>query len=426
LTLFVAAGRTVILIALALGCLWVSAWSALLARADWLCAHPTSSEVAEEIRLDPLNGYIWSLNAERLENDNRPDAAEGAWRRAIERDARNPEYRLRLALLLERRGATGVSEGILLQGAALNQTWLPRWTLVNFYLRHGRRLDASRWTREALLRASDDVTGLFSALDDAAIRVDDLLPPNRRVLASLIDYRLRTNNVAGLELPCLRLASLIPRAAPDWPGVEAPHWRSTRFPANESEKWVLIAAVDRLADAGDGAAALRVWNTLAAGRVLPTTMSTAQSPVVNSRFGRPLQNGGLDWTPEPGDGYAVDGPPESNDLQVTLSGSQPEAVGVLRQRVIFPPGRARRFVVESRTEGLSPRNGLCWRVRNRGVALADVPVPASDSWIRSSVDVPAQPYGAIVTIELACSREAGTVRAQGVAHFRYVSLEPLP
>ncbi len=314
---------------------------------------------------------------------------------------------------------------MLLGAAAQNRTWLPRWALVNFYLRHDRNDEATRWAREALLRAADDVSGLFAALDGAGIPIDSLLPPNRRVAVSLIGYRLRTNDVAGLEPACARLASLIPRSPPAWPGLDARPWRGSPYPADAWESSSLLSSAGRLLDAEEGAAAVRVWNTFALRGVLKTTPSTPQSPVVNSRFELPLQNGGLDWIVEPGAGWSLYTPPESDGLEVSLSGSQPETAQLLYQRVALPHGRAWGLVIESRTGGLASLNGLRWELCTRDATLATVAVPASDSWVQSRALIPAMTNDAVVTLSLAYTRAPGTVRAQGEAYFRRVTLEPV-
>ena len=111
----------------------------LTARADWLRGMRTPANIAQSLRLDPLNPSGWTLHADSLEQEGRFGEAEQAWRKALAFNRRDGEAWMRTVLLLERRGAVHDSERCLLEAAQVSRTWLPRWALVSFYARHGRK-----------------------------------------------------------------------------------------------------------------------------------------------------------------------------------------------------------------------------------------------------------------------------------------------
>ncbi len=415
--------KRIVYAALALVCPAAAVYWALLARADWLRSDPSPQHVAAAIRLDPLNGYGHTLQAEQLENDGRQKEAEAAWERAVSVDPRDAESWIRLGLLQENRGLIADAEGSFLRAAAVSNTWYPRWAMVNFYLRHERTADARKWARLALERGSDDVVGLFGMLDRGGIGIEELLPRNRRVLAKYIEYRLRTPDGGVPEQAARALAGLIPDAPATWPGAEPPGWARRGDPCNSWERTLLFAVADRLLDAGDGRGAVAYWNELAARKIVPEQWNAAL-PVVNGRFRNAPGGGGLDWRLASVPGVEIRADPDSGEVAVSLDGHQPQGADLVMERVFLPAGVPFRVAVESRTAGLGGQNGLEWQVRDvRGVPLASVPVRPSDEWMRSGGAVAAAAEDRVVQLVLLYRRVVGTVRAEGSARFRFAIME---
>jgi hypothetical protein len=410
----------------------VIAHSFVLARAARLRSQAARGTIETAIRLDPENGYGYTIRAEYLERDGRLAEAEQAWREALRHDPRAAEYRIRLALLLEDRGDLAGSEACLLQAAAVSETWLPRWALVNFYARHGRREDCFRWARLALARAGDDMSGIFPGLEAAgaseAFILDRLLPRNRYVMLDYLGYCLRHSDSAAVEAAAMRLAALIPQSIPDWPGTEVRLWYRSIYPCEAAERETLLRAVDRLLDAGEPDAALRLWNVLGDRGIVSAGRWTANDPVVDARFThRPLGTG-LDWRIAAIDGVDIEVATEPGEMVVQLSGDQPETADLAWQRIYLPAGSSYRLDVESRTTGLGAENGLDWEIRDAAgrAVVQTVPVTPSAGWWRSRANVAASASGRELYLVLHCSRQFGAVRAEGTAEFRLVALERLP
>jgi len=393
----------------------------MLAHADWLRGHPSEANIEAAVDADPINSQGYMLRAERLELANRPGVARVAWRDAASRDERNPAAWIQLGLSSESQGDANDAERCFLRAADVSRTWLPRWNLVNFYLRHNRPGDARQWARLAFERASDDVPGLFAALETAGVEVEPLLPNNRPVLAAYIIHRLRSRpppHKAGLAL-----LKLIPESAVAWPGAESPLSFIRRTHCTKAERTALVGIVNALLDSRDGATAVQFWNTLHANGILAADRWSTGRPVINTRFATPPA-GGLDWLALHTDhAEAAIGP---NELAVHLDGRQPECVDLVSQRLYLPRGRSYRLVIESSTRDLDTHNGLEWQVRLLDCDIAArAPVPAAENWIRSVAGLASWSDDRTANLVLTCRRQPTAMRAEGTARFRFVSLQAI-
>jgi len=411
---------------LALSCPCIAVYEATLAWAELLRQSGDPARVMQSIRLDPLNATGHTLQAEICERSGWLADAERAWREALRLDPRSAEARVRLANLAEQRGDFDTAERWLLQAADASHTWLPRWALVNFYIRRGRPDAAGAWGRAAMNRAFDDVPALFRALDDAVPGWEHDLPENRRVLVARVEDRLARNKNDGLAEVAERLARLIPQNVPDWPGLDRRRIGAARnWPADDWERTELFGAMDRLLDLDRGHEAVNLWNLLCDRAIVPNHRWTAAEPVVNSRFGN-VGNAGLDWRLPDINGLRATILDEAG-LNVTLSGEQPDFIDAVWQRTLVPARRAYRLLVVSRTAALGDASGLRWVIRQRGGGvLASAAVPISGEWTTSTAELRAASDDRLLFIALACERPTGRMRAEGSAWFRSVRLEPMP
>jgi tetratricopeptide (TPR) repeat protein len=399
-----------------------------MARADWLRRHPNPSRVTEAISLDPANSYAYTLQAELAEQHGLSTDAQRYWSQALRRSPRNAEAWIRLALLAEQRGSATEAEAHLLEAARISHTWLPRWALANFYLRLSRTPEFRQWARQALLRASDDVTGLFPLFPEAGLTPDvvlkDVIPPNRRVLSAWLLYRCRATQSLGLFDAAVTLAAQIPNGSLAWPGLDDLRSKPKNNPAEDSEVAALLTATDRLRELGKPEHAERLWNLLCTRRILLTDPWTDAEPVVNSQFRYAVQRAGFDWRIDDQPGVRI---VSEGGLQVRLDGSEPEQINSLvYQPVIVPAGRAYRFVVESRSSDLPEANGLRWEIRDAVALAGTIPVTASADWKQATLWLPARAEARQVQIGLSYTRLLGTVRAEGSVEFRKVALEAAP
>ena len=411
----------------ALACLATITPSVISARADWLRSHATEVNITEAIRLDPLNADGYAVQAELLERSGQLRDAEDCWRKVVQRNPGNAEAWVRESLLAEQRGDVKEGERHLWQAAKVNRMWLPRWSLVNFYVRHGQTQELYKASRLALERASEDVGALFPILQESGATsgfILDLLPRNRNVASAWLMFLLKPPaQQEGLEQGARQLATLIPQTLPGWPGAYAAIWRNRSYPADEQERNLLLSVVDRLLEDGKGVEAVRLWNLLIDRQIVLGTRWTAAAPLMNNQFRFATLSTGLNWRLSGDDTLLA---AESGELLIRLDGHQPESIELLNQRAYVPPGTPYRLTVESQTDGLAGDHSLEWRIVDReGGKIASLPMRPSEDWSRASGDLAASPAGRIVDVVLTCQRRLGSVRAKGTLRLRLVSLEQL-
>jgi tetratricopeptide (TPR) repeat protein len=416
--------RALLYLLAAVACFATIIPSVVSARADWLRSNSTEIKIEEAIRLDPLNAHGYAIQAELLERAGQLRDAEQCWRKALQRNPGDAEAWVRSSLLAEQRGVVSEAERYLLQAAKVDRTWLPRWSLVNFYARHGRTQELYETSRLALERASQDVGALFPILQESGATpgfILGLLPKNRDVVSAWLTFLLQPPaQQIGLEQGAATLATLIPQTPPGWPGADVVLWPNRSYPAGEQEISLLLSVVDRLLERAKGVEAVRLWNLLIDRRIVPGTRWTAATPLMNNRF-RFATLGGLNWRFSEVDTMLA---AESGELLIRLDGHQPESIELLKQRAYIPPGPPYRLKVESRTDGLADDNSLQWQILDpAGQSIATMPMHPSENWSLMSANLAASTAGRIVNVMLTCKRPLGFVRAQGTLRFRLVSLE---
>lgn len=402
---------------------------AMFAWADWLRTRPAEINVEHAIRLDPAKDYGYTLRAELREQAGKLHEAERDWTEAVRRNRNNAEAWIRAALLAEQRGATEEAEVRLLTAARVHRTWLPRWALVNFYVRQNRREDVYHWARLAMDRASEQWVALAPVLHDLGapleLVLNDILPANRAVLSTYLEWQLQSGHLAGLEQTASKLAALIPEGSTGWPGTN--EWTPRAATADDRERTVLLNAIDLLWKQARGPAAAELWNIVHDQQIVAAGKWSPREPLVNSLFYQSPQGNGLDWRPLalPGSGAEFRWKP--GEVTVRLNGRQAESGELLEQKLYLPLRQKYRFTTETRTEGLREGHGLEWCVVDEsGHESFRLAVPASKDWFRfvhtGSFSTEPQPQRLLLTYR----RLPGFVRAQGVLYLRSVSIEAVP
>ncbi len=132
-----------LLVALALA---AAIYSFVLARAKWLFQQDTAISVPAAVELVPFDSaYLARLAAWR------PAQKIALLRRAVELNPFDSESWIQLGFVSEfqqhdRAGA----ERFYLKAAEVNKTFLPRWTLTNFYFRNDQPKEFFRWATATL------------------------------------------------------------------------------------------------------------------------------------------------------------------------------------------------------------------------------------------------------------------------------------
>ena len=132
----------------------------LMGVADVYAQRSTTEGLARAVELRPGNAdYHRWLGITLLLKDRK--RAEGEFREAVRLNAWDADSRMRLALMHEAEGKVAEAERELEEAAKVDATFLPRWALANFELRHERTPEFWKWARAAVPMSYGDRSPLF-------------------------------------------------------------------------------------------------------------------------------------------------------------------------------------------------------------------------------------------------------------------------
>ena len=394
-----------LLAVLALAALWMAA---VRGWADFRIRSASQlPDLERACQLDPARADCLARLA-RLREQMALDASR-EWERLLALHPRQASYLTEAALAAEFRGDLSAAERLLLQAARYNQLWLPRWSLANFYFRHGRPEEFRRWARLAFERAYGDRTALFRLCREAGVSGGELtawLAGNRDNLAALVSFL----SAAG---PARELPPAIERYLETAGPAEAPVAQQT-----------VNAAINVLLREGSAAAIPPLWNRMAERRLIPYPAWSEDAPLVNPGFLPPLPGGGLDWRlpSAPGVECFPGAPP--GGVKFTFSGGQPEAVVLLEQWLVLPGGRAWILEFEYQTPGIPPGGShLVWSLE--GLPAAEAPaLAAAVDWTRFQARWEAPPGLPVRRLVLRAERPRGQARHEGELRIRALRFTP--
>ena len=358
-------------------CLAGSWWAIQLARADRYASDSSESGLRHAISITPGNASYYQRLGEIL-------ASEALLDQALARNPRRARVWIEKGSLLEARGETRAAESCFLDAPKVDRTWMPAWTLANFYARQGEDPANTRlwqWARTAAAIHYADRSALFGLalrVANTPAEIPARLALSPEALRQYLAYLVREGRVdAGAPVVELLGAQARPQDRP-----------------------LLLDYADRAIAAGSVTGARLVRSVLANGG-LPGGLDQI---VFNGGFAQSPAGRGFDWRwPADAGGVALSHQP--GELRLTLSGRQPESVVVLRQAVLLETGRKYRL----RVEAAGMLDGLAWRLDDRLLALGEVFGADGLHWLT-----------------LGYRRPEGRTRAEGVVTLRRVALESAP
>jgi hypothetical protein len=373
--------------AIAAACLYGIWWSWRLARADYLFRQDTPSSLRAAIRLVPGEPK-YSLRLAQLDDGHARELLETALRF----NRYNAEAAIELGLRYEAEGNYARAEKLLLQAWAVDRTYVPRWSLANYYLRRDNMPAFWFWARQAAAMPSADITPLFQlcwrVTPDAASIAKEVLSDDPDTIRQYLGFLLGRDQVRGVVAVAPRLV---------------------RYGNVETDRALLLSVVNRLIAANDGTAATTLWRLLAERRwvVADTTLPN------NATFTRDPLPVGFDWALPSYDG--LHSWPGSSGLQAEFSGRQPESCVIAEQVVPMAPG-SYTFRYAYHTSGIPPDTGIEWRILDApsGAVLAHSPDLSSETLQRQSVEFSVPPGISLVRFRLAYNRALGTPRVSGM------------
>ena len=328
--------------AVAAAALLVTCWSGRLAVADACHRSGTPGGIVAAVQWAPGN----SAYRRRLAAVD-PATARPELEAAIRLNPYDAAARIDFGLLAEQAGEFATAERSLLAAASVDKTFLPRWTLANYYFRRGAEAEFWKWARESAEMVHGDVTPLYSLCwrvnADVAVILDRAVPPSPLGRARFLHFLARAGRLdeAG---PVVRV--LAPDVRPE-------------------DRYVFLDYCEHCIRAGRAEEAVFAWNALVRRKIQGPydELDPARGrSLTNGTFAAPVLSRGFDWRihEAPGTGSRQAGPPVG--LVVSLSGRQADTALLASQIAPVRPRQRYRLSCRCRATGPAVAQGVGWRV----------------------------------------------------------------
>ena len=334
-------------IAAGLVLLGAAGMAVLMGMADVYAQRSTTEGLARAVELRPGNAdYHRWLGITLLLKDRK--RAEGEFREAVRLNAWDADSRMRLALMHEAEGKVAEAERELEEAAKVDATFLPRWALANFELRHERTPEFWKWARAAVPMSYGDRSPLFDlAAATGETNLGERLGLEKdEVWASYLGWAMGKAPAGEIREAAMHVAR-----------------------GRHPEGGALTQACDRLLDLGWVEAALEVWNAGVKAGVMPAG-EAVRGKVTNPGFGVDPGGWAFDWVVSKPERGFVARENQQGGLRIHFTGDQCEQCAVLTQRIAVSPGAEYRVRATYRTIEMKRKSGLSWAVSSAKSQLA--------------------------------------------------------
>jgi hypothetical protein len=375
--------RIIIAAACCLG-IWCS-WE--FARADHLFQKDTEDSVRSAIGLVP-DGWEYYM---RLSQFDRGHARE-LLVTSLRLNRYNAQADIELGLQYETEGDFGRAENLLLDAYEVDHTYLPRWSLANYYFRRDNMPAFWAWARRAAEMPAEEIGPLF----ELCWRVS---PDPEKIAGAILNEKpelIRQYIGFLLAKDQLRAAANV-----------AP--RLVRSGEPETDRPLLFSVVNRLVAVNDAAAANALWHLLieqhwvVADTTVPNNADFAREPLpVSFDWSLPEYPGLHSW-------------PGASGLEAEFTGGQPEECVVAEQAVVLAPGNY-TMAYAYQTSDIPQGTGIRWQIidSKSNTVLAESPDLSSDTLTHSALAFSVPSGIPLVRLRLAYRRALGTPRISGM------------
>jgi hypothetical protein len=316
----------------------------------------------------------------------------------------NSQADIELGLQYEAEGDFARAEKQLLEAYEVDHTYLPRWSLANYYFRRDNMPAFWVWARSAAGMPLGNLGPLFElcwrASPDPGTITRAILNDNPEMLRQYIGF-------------------LLGKDQPGAVAAVAPYL--VRFGDPRSSSAQLLSVVNRLAAMNDTVAASALWHLLIEQRwvigdtTVPNNAGFLREPVpVSFDWSLPEYEGLHSW-------------PGSSGLETEFTGSQPEGCTIAEQAVVLKPGNY-ALSYGYRTSDIPPSTGIQWQILDAvsGAVLAESPDLSSDAITYSGVGFSVPPGVSLLRLRLVYQRTLGTPRISGMLDVLSTKILPLP
>src|ERR1039457_2678928 len=162
----------------------------------------------KKLRLEP-DSAAYCVRLAAIVQESNPVASTQALERAVALNAWDSQSWVELGLRAEAAGDLAGAERSLLRAASVDKQYLPSWSLVNYYFRHGDSEKFWFWAREAAGMAYSDLAPLFTlcwkVTSDGAL-IEQKLDIRRADLeANYLTYLTGQNRIEPMTRAATRL-----------------------------------------------------------------------------------------------------------------------------------------------------------------------------------------------------------------------------
>jgi hypothetical protein len=286
----------------------------------------------------------------------------------------------------------------------VDHTYLPRWSLANYYLRRGNMPAFWAWARRAAEMPSGDIGPLFELCwrvsPDADQIAAAILSEKPDAIRQYLSFLLAKDQLQAVALVAQRLV---------------------RSGNPETDRNLLFSAVDQLVADNDAASANGLWHLLIEKHWVAAEASVPN----NAEFAREPLPVSFDWSlPEYPGLHSWPGP---SGLETEFTGNQPEDCTVTEQAIFLTPGNY-SLAYSYRTTDIPPDTGIHWQIvdAKSNAVLADSPNLSSDP-VKQTAFAFSVPSGAsLLRLRLAYRRALGTPRISGTLVVLSTQIKALP
>jgi tetratricopeptide (TPR) repeat protein len=368
----------------------------MTARSDALFLQGTAESVRAAIRLEPDCWWCY-VQLARLDESS----AERFLETSLRLNRYDSDAAIDLGLRYESEGNFQRAEELLLQAFEVDRTFVPRWSLANFYFRRDNLPAFWVWVHRAMETPADDLGGLFELCwrvsPDPKALAANLVEDNPDVVRQYIVFLIGKNQPAAAVNPALTLL---------------------RTGSQDSDQTLLFTLLDKLIHANDPIDANALWNRLIS---LRWVVADAKFPN-NPQFSREPLPVDFDWNFPAYSG--LHSWPGAIGLEAEFTGDEPENC-VIAEQTIFLPAGDYRLESSYRTRNILPDTGIQWQIleANSDDILESSASLSSDPPARVILPFVVRPEEQLLRLRLTYNRSVGTTKVSGTLVVTSVNIQ---
>jgi hypothetical protein len=399
------AARIVLMLTALVGLGTAGAWSVRLGWADYWYRKEAVEATEKAIEVMPEESE-YQVQLALMVGDDDPARALAALRRAVALNPSDGRAWVEMGLRLEATRNFGAAEQAFRRAAEVDLTYLPRWTLMNYYFRRDNIDQFWFWAKAAVPMVYGDPLPLFhlcGRVSEDGELIDRLGIGKPQIQAGYLSYLLGVGR-ADLAGPASR------RLLAENRKVDVP---------------LLLYACDRLIEAHRVDDAVAIWEGLHRPLGVPsgTANGGGEPTVANGDFAVSPSGHGFDWRLPAADGISAAREEGTGGLRLTFSGMQAEQAEPLVQFVPVQENTVYELKSTYQTSGIEGRSGLSWQIADSigKVNLAEGELVSSNNPVDGRLGFVTPPGCRTVRLSLVYRRQTGTTRISGYLVLRNVA-----